>query len=451
MLLGTMLGFAGLLLFFHSCSVDPTLQNPWYDPAEYYAGGQTTLFDASSRAFSMPAPNLSPDHATRHEMGDAQFEANFITAPAPVNSGLGPVFNNVSCKGCHILDGRGDIPTVFRISIPGMDLHGGPLYVPGFGTQLQDKAVAGQLPEGGVQITYTEETHYFPDGTSYQLRRPHYMIQNTYEPLPPGVMLSMRTAPPVFGLGLLEAIPEDQILALADPGDVNHDGISGRPNYIYDIQSGGMLLGRFGWKANQPTLLQQTAAAYNADIGITTPLIPAETCAGQIQDDGMNDDPEVSEQQMEDAAFYAQTLGVPAPRHLDDPDVLQGKMYFFQVGCAKCHVQKFTTGVVPGLPEISNQIIYPYTDMLLHDMGPDLADGRPDYGADGGEWRTRPLWGIGLTPVTNGHSVFLHDGRARNLLEAIMWHGGEAQKAKDDFAALSQQQRDQVIKFLQAL
>ncbi len=443
---------AGFFLSMHSCSVDePVVFSDWFNADEYNAGGATTIFDASSGAFSSPAENLSPEHFNKHNDGDAEFEATFVTAPASINSGLGPIFNNVSCVGCHILDGRGDEPTVFRISIPGFDVNGGPAPVPLFGTQLQNKSVFGISAEGDIDITYTEETHNFPDGEVYHLRRPSYSLVNNYTALPAEVLLSVRVAPPVFGLGLLEAIPENAILANADEADANNDGISGRPNYVKEVLSGQTLIGRFGWKANQPNLDQQTAGAFNGDMGVTNYIFSQESCYGQSQYDGFGDEPEIPDETLELVSFYTKTLAVPAPRNLDDEDVMEGKMYFFSAGCNSCHVQKFTTGSIADIPELSNQAIYPYSDMLLHDMGAGLADGRPDYLANGNEWKTRPLWGIGLTLVANGHTIFLHDGRARNLTEAIMWHGGEAENAKNNFANLNKEQRAKMIKFLEAL
>jgi CxxC motif-containing protein (DUF1111 family) len=439
------------ICFVHACSVDDNFFSDWFDESEYYAGGETTIFDASSAAFSTPASNLSGDNLQKHLDGDAAFEATFVTAPAPINPGLGPIYNDVSCVGCHTLDGRGDKPTVFRISIPGMDVNNGPLAVPGFGDQLQNKAVFATVPEGDVIITYVEVPFYFPDGELVYLRKPTYQLIDPYITLPENVLLSVRVAPPVFGLGLLEAIDVNSILAYADEYDSNGDGVSGKPNYVYDYVSGTSQLGRFGWKANQPHLDQQTAAAFNGDMGVTTPLFPTENSEGQLQHDGLSDDYEINAEQLDVVSFYVKTLAVPAPRNLENTVVMEGKMHFFKAGCNSCHVQSYITGVVPGIPELSNQKIYPYTDLLLHDMGEGLADNRPDYLASGTEWKTRPLWGIGLTLVANGHTVFLHDGRARNLTEAILWHGGEAEHAKQYFVQLNKDERKKLITFLEAL
>lgn len=436
----------------HACSVESHEPlSEWFNADEYYAGGATTLFEATSGAFSTPAPNLSGDNLTKHLDGDAAFEATFVTAPSPVNSGLGPIYNNVSCVSCHILDGRGNEPSVFRISIPGSSEEGGPLEVPLYGTQLQNKAIFSKIPEGDVETIYEEETYYFPDGTAYSLRKPFHTIINPYTEIPADVQLSVRTAPPIFGLGLIEAIPEYAILSNADPSDLNNDGISGKANYVYDVFTGENMLGRFGWKANQPNLNQQTAAALNGDMGVTSHMFPTESSYGQTQYDFLEDESEVTEYEVETISFYTKTLAVPAPRGLENTDVMEGKKYFFESGCTNCHVQKFSTGNISSIPEISNQIIYLYSDMLLHDMGEGLADGRTDFLASGTEWKTRPLWGIGLTMVANGHTIFLHDGRARNLTEAIMWHGGEAEQSKLAFAHLSKVQREKLILFLTSL
>jgi CxxC motif-containing protein (DUF1111 family) len=264
-------------------------------------------------------------------------------------------------------------------------------------------------------------------------------------------MISPRVAPPVFGLGLLEAIDEADILALADVEDTNGDGISGKPNYAWNIVEGKKTLGRFGWKAANPSVLQQSAGAYNEDMGITSFVFPKESSFGQPQYDGLDDEYEVSDSLLQCVAFYIRTLGVPARRSADNTTVLHGKQLFMDAKCVACHTQKMRTKINVAFPEMSNQVIFPYTDMLVHDMGSELADNRPDNEATGVEWRTAPLWGIGLTKVVNGHQNFLHDGRARTLLEAVMWHGGEALQAKEFVSNLSKEDRDALIQFLQSL
>lgn len=426
---------------------------------EWLSGGSQTVFNSGSSAFSNAFPGLSGTAAFNHEIGDAAFEATFVSAPAPVHPGLGPLFNSVSCASCHIADGRGRpqesngqmISMLIRVSIPGTDEHGGPLAAPGFGGQLQQRSIVGTQPEADVNIQYSIKKLTFPDGEPYELRVPTYTMVNSYIPFPAGIMWSPRVAPPVFGLGLLEAIPDWAIMANADENDTNGDGISGRANQVWDVLKQKKSIGKFGWKANAPTLLQQVAGAYNQDMGITNFIFPEESTHGQSQDNKLNDGVQVSDSLLYAAAFYMQTLAVPARRNVDDPIVKQGKMLFKQANCNSCHTPMFKTDVNVAFKAISNQTIFPYTDLLLHDMGPDLADNRPDYLANGQEWKTPPLWGIGLTQIVNGHSNFLHDGRARTLTEAIMWHDGEAMASKNKFAALSRSERQALLKFLGSL
>ena len=427
-----------------------------------FSGGETTVFDASSHAFSIPAPNLSDAALQKHLEGDVEFEAVFVTAPAVINPGLGPIYNNVSCINCHARDGRGRPPRVdeklasllFRLSLPKTEgaMDGKPpIPVPGFGTQLNNRAIVNASPEGRVKIEYTEQTLTTADGTRVHLRYPNYTLTETYQPLPENVEVSPRVAPAVFGLGLLEAIPEEAILAYADETDIDGDGISGKPNYVWDVVNQRYTLGRFGWKANQPTLIQQVAAAYHDDMGITTSLFRVENSVGQSQLTAHSATPEVSDEILEVVTFYVQTLAVPARRNVDDPQVKQGEQLFAKAQCASCHVPTLRTGVLAGVPSVSNQTIHPYTDLLLHDMGPDLADNRPDFHANGREWRTPPLWGIGLVKRVNGHTNFLHDGRARDLMEAILWHGGEAEASRQAVEQMSKSERDALIAFLESL
>lgn len=423
------------------------------------AGGETTVFLTTSNSFSTPATNLSATELEDHLFGDAQFEAAFVTAPANVNGGIGPIFNNTSCVSCHPKDGRSGFPTninaltgfFLRTSIPGNDAFGGPNAVQGFGTQIQNQANFGYEPEAKFQVSYSQIVEILADGTKVTLQKPTYAVVDSYISFPANAMLSPRLAMPVFGLGLLEAIPESTIIALQDINDTNKDGISGKANYVYDLISGQTKLGRYGWKANTATLLEQCAAAYSGDMGITTYLINKETGHGQSNgNDGFGDDPEITENILEKVALYCRTLGVPAPRNVDDSSVRKGAKLFETLECAKCHIPKMQSGNST-VKALSNQTFYPYSDMLLHDMGEALADNRPDYLADGDEWKTRPLWGIGLTQVVNGHTHFLHDGRAKNTTEAILWHGGEAQNSKNKFKQLSATERNNLLQFINSL
>ena len=421
------------------------------------SGASNTVFDATAESFGHPFPTLSAHDLAVHELGDKQFEQTFVAAPAPVNSGLGPIYNNVSCSSCHHNDGIG-VPTagdpqsslLIRISVPGADEHGGPLPVPGYGTQLQDKAVFGTNPEATVVISYIYQTYAFPDGQTYELRAPSYSLVNLYIPQG-GMLVSPRLAPPVFGLGLLEAVPEEEILSHADESERDQDGISGRPNYVWDPVTQRTELGRFGWKANVASILEQVSIAYNQDIGVTNKYFPNESCAGQVQFDNRKDDPELPDSLLMAAKFYVQSLAAPARRNVNDPTVVQGQNLFSQIGCASCHTPTMTTGVNVAFPSVSNQIIHPYTDLLLHDMGTRLADNRPDFQASGQEWRTAPLWGLGLLAIVNNPPYYLHDGRARTIIEAIMWHGGEAEQSRQKVQQLSTQEREALIQFLNSL
>ncbi|MBS1746855.1 MAG: thiol oxidoreductase [Bacteroidetes bacterium] len=422
------------------------------------SGGAATVFDATSKAFTHPISGMSARNLQFHELGDAQFEQTFVSAPAPVNSGLGPVFNNVSCISCHHNDGKGT-PTagfnnsslLIRLSLPGKDANNGPLPIPGFGSQLQDKSVFSSMPEAQVNISYTDVPVTYPDGTVVTLRKPSYQLVNPYIPLPATYELSPRMAPPVFGVGLLQAIPESTILSFADPDDLNGDGISGRPNYVYNDVTKTTDLGRFGLKANVDDLAHQVAFAFQQDMGVTNYIEPQESTEGQLQYDKLSDDPELPDSIINSVIFYVKSLAVPARRNVTDPDVKAGEQLFAQISCAKCHIPTIQTGVDLSLPQISNQRIHPYTDLLLHDMGEGLGDGRPDFLATGTEWRTMPLWGIGLFPKTNGTPFYLHDGRARTIEEAILWHGGEAENAKQQYMNLNKTDRDKILKFLNSL
>lgn len=450
--------FCALLVI--GCGDDPT--GPTSNDA-IPAGGVLTIVDGTSAAFSQPAPTLGAEDLERHAEGDAAFEATFVTAPAPRFGGLGPVFNNTSCTACHTGDGRGRAvtdgalggrvtgTTLFRISMPGTSPFEAPLPVPGFGRQLQDRAVLGVAGEARVDVVYTERTERLADGIEVRLRVPTYNVSGAYTAFPSAALISPRTAPPVFGLGLLEAVSEADVLARADENDADGDGISGRPNYAIDPRTGARKLGRFGWKASAVDLIAQTAGAYNEDMGITSALLRTESCHDQQQETAaQNGGPEVDSATVEAVAHYMRTLGVPARREANDERVRRGRGLFVEARCAGCHTPEMRAGASP-LALLSGQRFAPYTDLLLHDMGPELADNRPDFAATGTEWRTAPLWGIGLTRVVSGHTEFLHDGRARSMLEAIMWHGGEAARARELVRAMSAGDRGALLVFLASL
>ena len=424
------------------------------------AAGDTTVINRTSSAYEQPSKGLSKANFDKHGDGDIAFEAVFVTAPARVNPGLGPLFNNASCAGCHIRNGRG-LPEkgqlLVRVSsetkLPINEANPNSYHlepsapgdntppVPGLGTQIQDQGIYGHQPEAAVTINWSETTGQYGDGSNYKLQYPNPEIITLAndEPLPETVQTSLRIPSPVFGLGLLEAVPEKTIRNLADPEDQNGDGISGRANEVWDIAKNGTVLGRFGWKANNPNLLQQSASAYVNDMGVTNPLFP--------EPDGTSD---IDAETLENAEFYVQTLAVPARTLLNDSQVLRGEELFNQANCNACHLDTLQTGRYE-VRELANQTIHPYTDLLLHDMGADLADNRPDFLATGTEWRTPPLWGIGLTQTVLPYSLYLHDGRAQTLEEAILWHGGEAKVSREAFRNMANSDRTALVKFLRSL
>ena len=323
---------------------------------------------------------------------------------------------------------------------------------PIYGDQFQDNSISSVLPEGKFDIAYSYINGTYADGTPYTLRKPVYNIHSLNYGNMQANLVSPRVGQQIIGMGLLEAIPEQTILAMADEGDANADGISGKANYVWDAQNQTMALGRFGWKANQPSVFQQTCGALSGDLGITTQLFSSENVGAIPGGDTLRNGgtPEIEDELLNKMVLYTKVLAVPARRDWKEQDVLKGKELFTAIGCNTCHSPKLQTGS-SSISAHSNQTIRPYTDMLLHDMGDDLADGRPDYLANGNEWRTQPLWGLGLIQVVNGHTFLLHDGRASNIEEAILWHGGEAEKAKNAFMNLTKEEREKLIRFLNTL
>ena len=421
------------------------------DDVPLRAGGDTSVRNRTSFAFEDPSANLSEENLEKHLDGDIEFGNVFVTAPAPVNPGLGPLFNNVSCDSCHIKNGRGH--PVFRegslrshallmISDPEgeADVPGGNPPVEGLGSQIQDHSIFGVKREGTIVLSWKEIPGQYPDGTPYSLRKPVlHVILSDGSSLGEDIQTSMRLPLPLIGLGLLEAVSEETLLGLSDPDDSDGDGISGRPNMVWNQITASTEIGRFGRKANNPNLRMQTARAYTEDMGVSNPELPASDA-----------DTDITEEQLDLATFYVQTLAVPLRDGTSDADAAEGEALFSEIGCASCHVPVLKTGEHP-IEEVSNQTIQPFTDLLLHDMGEGLADGRPDFEATGREWRTAPLWGVGLTGRILVTENFLHDGRARSLEEAILWHGGEAQGVTERFRSLPAQKRKNLIKFLNTL
>jgi CxxC motif-containing protein (DUF1111 family) len=447
---------------------------------EEAAGGAATVRRRDTAdAFSLPSGNMSFAREMDFKLGNALFRKTWVAAPASTlaSDGLGPLYNARACQDCHLKDGRGHVPAkgeaavsmFLRLSVPGGPSPEGieewlaTSPEPTYGGQLQDFAAPGQTAEGQMRIDWREVPVTLGDGTTVTLREPAYSVEGAgHGALHPDTLLSPRVAPQMIGLGLLEAIPAADILALADPQDADGDGISGRAQIVPSVEFGVPMLGRFGLKAGAPTVREQSAGAFAGDMGLSTPLHPApwgDCTAAQAacrdaphgQEAGVRDGLEVDGPSLDLVTFYSRNLGVPARRGVEDPTVLRGKEVFHSLACAACHVPRHVTHRLDGQPEQSFQLIWPYTDLLLHDMGEGLADNRPEGRASGQEWKTPPLWGIGLTQAVSGHTQFLHDGRARSLTEAILWHGGEAQAARDGFAALPAPDRAALVTFLESL
>lgn len=447
---------------------------------EMSAGAATVRVTPDANAFSLPSGNISFEDELTFKVGNGLFRKLWVSSPSSTQAsdGLGPLYNARSCQRCHIKDGRGHPPEgpednavsmFLRVSIPGgpddgiVGIEGylATLPEPTYGTQLQDFSLPGHPAEYRLQIDYEEIEVPLSGGETAHLRAPTYTAADLgYGPLHPQAMLSPRVAPQMIGLGLLEAIPAADILALADPDDLNGDGISGRPNIVWSVEFDMPMLGRFGHKAGNPTIREQTASAFVGDIGISNPLFPAASgectdlqadCMAAPHGDGDARGFEIDAEGLDLVTFYSRNLAVPARRKPGAPAVLRGKQIFNETGCTSCHTPAFVTHRLNDRPEQSFQLIWPYTDMLLHDMGPGLADNRPEARATGSEWRTPPLWGIGLTQQVSGHSYFLHDGRARSLLEAVLWHGGEARPQRDAVQSMPPEDRTALIAFLESL
>lgn len=438
------------------------------EPVTAKLGGDTTRLIASAGSFTFLIENAGPGRSRVFSFGNRVFNTNWVQAPASVKSfdGLGPTFNRVSCAGCHTFDGRGRPPEkeggpmesiLVRLSVPGKGAHGGPKPHPDYGDQLNEQAIQGVKPEGKTTIRYEEIPGAYGDGEAYSLRKPSLSFTElAYGPLD-GALTSLRVAPQMIGLGLLESVPDSDIEALADPDDADGDGISGRVNSVWSGVDQGMRLGRFGWKANVSSIEDQVANAALGDIGLTTRLHTVQNCESVQADcraayaQPASDGPEIADAFLDKLVFYSRAIAVPKQRQERDPQVIRGQQLFRDAGCAACHMPTLKTGADAIEPELANQTFHPFTDLLLHDMGEGLADGRPDYDASGSEWRTAPLWGLGLIQEVNGHSFMLHDGRARGFAEAILWHGGEAEPAKERFRTLPKADREALIAFLGSL
>ncbi|WP_431499012.1 di-heme oxidoredictase family protein [Flavobacterium sp.] len=432
------------------------------EEGEELSGGSSTVFNESAEAFGFASKDLTLDESSDFSVGNSFFRQSWVTAPSSTTArdGLGPFFNANACASCHFKDGRGRPPTfegelgrglLLRLSLPGINPDGSSFPEPTYGSQLQDNAILGQTIKGKYTITYQTVNETLADGIVIELQKPVYQIINLgYGALAGGVLVSPRVANQIIGMGLLEAVPESTILAFAAN---NSNGVSGKANYVYDVQSNSQKLGRFGWKANQPSVRQQVAGAFSGDMGITSSVFPNENCPSGVDCSSIPNggSPEISEANFNRVVLYSSSLAVPVRRNYTSQDVLKGKKIFEEINCTSCHISKMQTGSDYPILGLRNQTIRPYTDLLLHDMGDGLADGAQDFLATGSEWRTQPLWGIGLINTVNGHTRLLHDGRARNVTEAILWHGGEALSSKNKFKQLGATERNQLLAFINSL
>ena len=463
--------FVFLIVIF-SCQPDGFSEEDYID-ANYEFGEENLVSDLSVEAFSSnlafgkSIPGLTSFQSALFGVGNSLFNTSWVSSPATTTAidGLGPVFNARACASCHLHDGRGEPLLINGESTRGLllrlsngnDLITGPIGIPVYGDQLQDAANFGIEAEATINVDFEIIIGEYPDGTAYELRKPTYTIINENYGSLSGTKQSPRIGQQVIGLGFIDALSESSILENEDEFDVNNDGISGKANYVWNVVENKTTIGKFGWKANQPTLAQQISGAFNGDMGLTTDIFPEENCPDGLDCsqffNGINEDEsvEVPESIFSRMLTYMSAISVPIRRDYDTFDVLKGKKIFNDLACVSCHVNDFTTSEYELLPQISNIKIRPYSDFLLHDMGDKLADNRADFLANGNEWRTQPLWGLGLIDFVNDHTFLLHDGRARNVEEAILWHGGEAEKSKNDFMNLSNEKREQLIRFLNSL
>lgn len=440
--------------------------------------GEVTVFADGRNAFSFPAANITDAERTRFAIGNSFFRRNWVEAPASTQArdGLGPHFIARSCGGCHVQDGRGaplvdasgrgagdqPVALLLRLSVPGTDAHGGPRPEPVYGDQFSNAATTGVKREGDIALRFSTIKGTFADGTPYTLRKPHYGFRNLqYGPLSADTMVSPRVAPQVIGVGLLEAIPDAEIEANAKAQAASGGPVRGVPNRVWDVTTGREQIGRFGWKANVATIAHQTGAAFAGDMGITSRHFPHEPCTPTQADclaaprGHKGEGVEIDDDTFDNIVFYQAVLAPPARRNVDDPAVKRGERLFAEAGCATCHRPRYVTGTPEHAkvtsPALAGQEIWPYTDLLLHDMGPELADDRPDFLASGRQWKTPPLWGTGLIRSVNDHQRLLHDGRADGVLQAILWHGGEAEQARKRVLGMSRADRAALVKFVESL
>ncbi len=430
--------------------------------AAWSADGPMPPSAATREAYSQPLPGLSEEQQQAFLRGRSLFRQSWVPLPSDGEraGGLGPLYNRLACVSCHARNGRGKAPLtpdermqsmLLRLSLPGHQRHGGPRPHPVYGDQLNEEGIPGVPGEGRAELHWEDSTVALADGEQVTLRRPRiHVTELGYGPLGP-VLMSARVGQPVYGLGLLQAVPDARLHALAH--QPQPDGIHGQTNRVWDVQAQRTRDGRFGWKANQPSLRQQIAGALHGDLGVTSSLYPQQNCSPRqtaCRAVPHGPQPELGAAQLDDLHSYLSLLAPPTQRNPDDPQVRLGQTLFAASRCTACHRPQLETGASPFAP-LARRRIAPYSDLLLHDMGPGLADARPDFRASGSQWRTPPLWGIGLSDEIGEDSGYLHDGRARTLQEAVLWHGGEARLARQRYTALPQSDREALLAFLRSL
>ncbi|NVK73768.1 MAG: c-type cytochrome [Oceanospirillaceae bacterium] len=450
----------------------------------FIAGALCTGFfcfqsNAFASDYSRPLPRISPEDKLDFRIGENVFQKFWVPAPSSTTAsdGLGPLFNTRSCNSCHLKSGRGHAPeeNVSGVSIPSFLVKLGKTYPKQayrpqtiypqigdsrYGNQFQGHSSPGILPEGDYYLTYSTHIETLRDGTEVELRRPNlHWSKLNYGDFDNSTGFTMLVSPALVGMGLLDNIPNELITSNADPDDKNNDGISGRVSWIDSGKH--KVIGRFGYKATAASVSAQNQSAFNTDLGLSTPLNPTPygDCTA-LQDDCLKspngnsphlDNLEVDKQQARLVDLFVSLSSPPAMRNLTSSTFLKGKRLFENAGCASCHTPKMKTGRNSKFAVLNNRTFYPFTDLLLHDMGAELASGFPSFTATPREWRTAPLWGIGLSEKVSGRTGFLHDGRARTIEEAILWHGGEAKVSQTFYKALTKENRKKLIYFLESL
>lgn len=456
---------------------------PDFELAEHLPAGGMTGKGLSDRSFVQVGRNVDRKDELNFWTGFSLFRDPWVIAPSSTKDrdGLGPLFNTRSCISCHTSGGKGPAPEE-GISKPsalvirfGSAQHN-TFNDPNYGGQLQPRAIAithnNILPElvgeAQLNLNYEELQGEYADGQPYTLHKPSYQLTDlAFGDLSVHSKLSPRFSPVILGVGLLDAIATEDLLKQEDLEDQDGDGISAKYNRVpfiatdhntgdfHAYKSNDLAVGRFGLKAKHPSLHQQVAAAFRDDIGITNTSFPNETCTQNncqaASDLGDHSEVEIPDKLLNLVVQFNQLIAVPPARDLASKQAQQGRDLFYQLGCESCHTASYTTDANYPIANLAAQKIWPYTDLALHDMGENLADGANEFDANGQEWRTPPLWGLGASKKIRSENRYLHDGRARSVAEAILWHGGEATRSQQAFVNLPQNQRKDLLAFLDAI